>query len=112
VVSRLLERLLADERELNDLRAVRDALTPPELAAGPASSSPRRSLKPRRCSSATWSARVWARHAGAAFIRTVFATTAPFSDDPARLLSWANTSPSARRDLTVNCRSNSANDHA
>jgi serine phosphatase RsbU (regulator of sigma subunit) len=27
----------------------------------------------------------------AAFIRTVLATTAPFSDDPARLLSWANT---------------------
>jgi serine phosphatase RsbU (regulator of sigma subunit) len=35
VVSRLLERLLADERELNDLRAVRDALTPPELASRP-----------------------------------------------------------------------------
>ncbi|MBD0283493.1 MAG: SpoIIE family protein phosphatase [Thermoleophilaceae bacterium] len=26
----------------------------------------------------------------AAFVPTVFATTAPFSDDPARLLSWAN----------------------
>ena len=35
VVSRLLERLLADELDLNDLRAVRDALTPPELASRP-----------------------------------------------------------------------------
>jgi hypothetical protein len=26
----------------------------------------------------------------AAFVRTVFATTAPYSDDPARLLGWAN----------------------
>jgi phosphoserine phosphatase RsbU/P len=26
----------------------------------------------------------------AAFVRTVFATTAPFSDEPARLLDWAN----------------------
>jgi serine phosphatase RsbU (regulator of sigma subunit) len=35
VVSRLLERLLADEHELNGLRAVRYALTPPELASRP-----------------------------------------------------------------------------
>ena len=27
----------------------------------------------------------------AAFVRTTFAATAPFSDDPCRLLSWANT---------------------
>ena len=27
----------------------------------------------------------------AAFVRTTFAATAPFSDDPGRLLSWANT---------------------
>ena len=27
----------------------------------------------------------------AAFVRTAFAATAPFSDDPCRLLSWANT---------------------
>jgi serine phosphatase RsbU (regulator of sigma subunit) len=27
----------------------------------------------------------------AAFVRTTFAATAPFSDDPSRLLSWANT---------------------
>ena len=35
VITRLLERLAADELELNDLRAVRDALTPPELASRP-----------------------------------------------------------------------------
>ena len=44
----------------------------------------------------------------AAFTRTVFATTAPFSDDPARLLSWANTALIERaqedRDfVTVGC---------
>jgi hypothetical protein len=27
----------------------------------------------------------------AAFVRTAFAASTPFSDDPARLLSWANT---------------------
>ena len=35
VIRRLLERLAADGLELNDLRAVRDALTPPELADRP-----------------------------------------------------------------------------
>ena len=44
----------------------------------------------------------------AAFIRTVFATTAPFSDDPARLLSWANTALVERAEddlkfVTVGC---------
>ena len=35
VITRLLERLAADEVELNDSRAVRDALTPPELGSWP-----------------------------------------------------------------------------
>jgi serine phosphatase RsbU (regulator of sigma subunit) len=35
VIARLVERLAADELELNDLRAVRNALTPPELASRP-----------------------------------------------------------------------------
>jgi serine phosphatase RsbU (regulator of sigma subunit) len=35
VITWLLEQLAADELELNDLRAVRDALTPPELASRP-----------------------------------------------------------------------------
>ena len=44
----------------------------------------------------------------AAFIRTVFATTAPFSDDPGQLLSWADTALCERakddRDfVTVGC---------
>ena len=44
----------------------------------------------------------------AAFVRTVFATTAPFSDDPGQLLSWANTALCERgkddRDfVTVGC---------
>ena len=44
----------------------------------------------------------------AAFVRTVFATTAPFSDDPARLLSWANTALAERAEddrefVTVGC---------
>jgi uncharacterized protein YigA (DUF484 family) len=48
VVVALLERLAADERELEDLRALRDALTPPELARRPASISPPRSFRHRR----------------------------------------------------------------
>ncbi|WP_187368889.1 PP2C family protein-serine/threonine phosphatase [Baekduia soli] len=37
-------------------------------------------------------------HAGrrAAFVRTAFVTTAPFTDDPARLLSWVNTAMTER----------------
>lgn len=44
----------------------------------------------------------------AAFIRTVFASTAPFSDDPGRLLSWANVALAERAEeelefVTVGC---------
>ena len=45
----------------------------------------------------------------AAFVRTVFASTAPFSDDPGRLLSWANTALAERAEeddrdfVTVGC---------
>ena len=44
----------------------------------------------------------------AAFVRTVFATTAPFSDDPGQLLSWANTALIERAEddhnfVTVGC---------
>jgi sigma-B regulation protein RsbU (phosphoserine phosphatase) len=105
----LRERLDAAEHELEDLRAIRDALTPPELprrpglelaatfvpaaeqvsgdfylvAAGPQDSTllvigdvVGHGLQAGR---------------RAAFVRTTFAATAPFSDDPRRLLSWANT---------------------
>ena len=123
---RLLERLLADERELNDLRAVRDALTPPELASRPgvelaASFLPATSgvsgdfylvgEGPHETTTLLVGD-VVGKGLGAArraaFIRTVFATTAPFSDDPARLLSWANTALVERTEdafelVTVGC---------
>jgi serine phosphatase RsbU (regulator of sigma subunit) len=109
VVSRLLVRLLADERELNDLRAVRDALTPPELASRPGVELAASFLPATEGVSGDFYLVAEGPHETttllvgdvvgkglgaarrAAFIRTVFATTAPFSDDPARLLSWANT---------------------
>jgi serine phosphatase RsbU (regulator of sigma subunit) len=109
VVSRLLERLAANEVELNDLRAVRDALTPPQLPSRPgvelaASFLPATErvsgdfylvAEGPHQATALVVGDVVGRGIGAArqaaFIRTVFATTAPFSDDPARLLSWANT---------------------
>lgn len=105
----LNDRLATVEHELVDLRAIRDALTPPELpkrpglelaatflpsaervggdfylvAEGPQNSTVLvigdvlgHGLKAAR---------------RAAFVRTTFAATAPFSDDPRQLLSWANT---------------------
>ena len=110
VVGRLLERLAADERELNDLRAVRDALTPPESGQRPGLDVATSFLPatdgvsgdfylvaegPQETTTLVVGDVVGkgldaARRA--AFVRTVFATTAPFSDDPERLLSWANTS--------------------
>ena len=102
-------RLAVAEHELEDLRAIRDALTPSELperpglelaaafvpaaeqvsgdfylvAAGPQGSTVLvigdvvgHGLQAAR---------------RAAFVRTAFAATAPFSDYPWRLLSWANT---------------------
>jgi serine phosphatase RsbU (regulator of sigma subunit) len=106
----LRERLETAEHELEDLRAIRDALTPPEL--------PRR---PGLELAAAFLPAVAERVSGdfylvaagpqdstvlvvgdvvghglqaarrASFIRTTFAAVAPFSDDPTRLLSWANT---------------------
>jgi serine phosphatase RsbU (regulator of sigma subunit) len=109
VISRLLEQLAADELELNDLRAVRDALTPPELASRPGVDLAASFLPATEGVSGDFYLVADAPHEAtalvvgdvvgkglgaarrAAFIRTVFATTAPFSDDPTRLLSWANT---------------------
>jgi serine phosphatase RsbU (regulator of sigma subunit) len=106
----LHQRLDVAEHELDDLRAIRDALTPPEL--------PRR---PGLELAAAFLPAVAEQVSGdfylvaegpqdstvlvvgdvvghglqaarrAAFVRTTFAATAPFSDDPTRLLSWANT---------------------
>jgi serine phosphatase RsbU (regulator of sigma subunit) len=106
----LHERLRAAEHELENLRAIRDALTPPELprrpglelaalfqpaaeervsgdfylvAEGPLHSTVL--VVGDVVGHGLWAAR------RAAFIRTTFAAIAPFSDDPRRLLSWANT---------------------
>jgi phosphoserine phosphatase RsbU/P len=104
----LRERLADVEVELDDLRAIRDALTPPKLPSRPglelaASFLPATEQvsgdfylvagAPQDASvvvvgDAAGKGRSAARQA--AFVRTVFATTAPFSDDPARLLGWAN----------------------
>jgi serine phosphatase RsbU (regulator of sigma subunit) len=103
-ISRLLERLNAEERELNDLRAIRDALTPPELASPPGVDLAASFLPATERVSGDFYLVAEGPHDAtalvvgdvvgkglaaarrAAFIRTVFATTAPFSDDPARLL--------------------------
>jgi serine phosphatase RsbU (regulator of sigma subunit) len=126
VLARLLERLAADELELNDLRAVRDALTPPELAPRPGVDLAASFLPATEGVSGDFylvaegphdtTALVVGDVVGkgldaarrAAFIRTVFASTAPFSDDPGRLLSWANTALAERAEddlefVTVGC---------
>ena len=126
VVSRLLELLLAEEHELNDLRAVRDALTPPELASQPGVELAASFLPATERVSGDFYLVSEGPHETttllvgdvvgkglgaarrAAFVRTVFATTAPFSDDPARLLSWANTALVERAEdafelVTVGC---------
>ena len=118
-IAELEARLAAAEHELEDLRAIRDALTPPELprrpglelaaaflpaaaeqvsgdfylvAEGPQSSTV------LVVGDAIGHGLQAARRA--AFVRTAFAATAPFSDDPARLLSWANTALTERAGLT------------
>ena len=98
------------EHELEDLRAIRDALTPPELPQRPGlqlaaaflpASAERVSGDFYLVAEGPQDSTVLvvgdvvghglqaARRA--AFVRTTFAATAPFSDDPSRLLSWANT---------------------
>jgi serine phosphatase RsbU (regulator of sigma subunit) len=114
------ERLETAQHELEDLRAIRDALTPPEL--------PRR---PGLELAAAFLPAVAEQVSGdfylvaegpqdstvlvvgdvvghglqaarrASFIRTTFAATAPFSDDPSRLLSWANTALIERAGTSV-----------
>jgi serine phosphatase RsbU (regulator of sigma subunit) len=126
VIARLLERLAADELELNDLRAIRNALTPPELASRPGVDLAASFLPASEGVSGDFYLVAEGPHDAtavvvgdvvgkglaaarrAAFIRTVFATTAPFSDDPGQLLSWANTALLERaqddRDfVTVGC---------
>jgi serine phosphatase RsbU (regulator of sigma subunit) len=105
----LRERLGAAEDELEDLRAIRDALTPPELPVRPGMNLAAAFLPAAERVSGDFylvaegpqdstvlvvgdvvgHGLVAARRA--AFTRTTFAATAPFSDDPCRLLNWANT---------------------
>ena len=109
-VAALRERLEAAEHELQDLRAIRDALTPPELPQRPGLDLAAAFL-PAAAERVSGDFYLVAEgpqdstvlvvgdvvghgvQAGrrAAFVRTAFAATAPFSDDPRRLLSWANT---------------------
>jgi serine phosphatase RsbU (regulator of sigma subunit) len=104
----LHERLGAVEHELEDLRAIRDALTPPELPQRPGldlaaafvpaaeqvsgdfylvAEGPKDSTLLVIGDVVGHGLRAGRR---AAFVRTTFAATAPYSDDPCRLLSWAN----------------------
>jgi serine phosphatase RsbU (regulator of sigma subunit) len=109
-VAVLRERLEAAEHELEDLRAIRDALTPPELPQRPGLELAAAFL-PAAAERVSGDFYLVAEgpqdstvlvvgdvvghglQAGrrAAFVRTAFAATAPFTDDPRRLLSWANT---------------------
>ena len=102
-------RLAVAEHELDDLRAIRDALTPSELPARPGLELAAEFVPAAEQVSGDFylvaegplgsTVLVIGDVVGhglqaarrAAFIRTAFAATAPFSDDPWRLLSWANT---------------------
>lgn len=116
----LRERLEAAERELEDLRAVRDALTPPDLPQRPGLDLAAAYL-PAVAEQVSGDFYLVAEGPQdstvlvigdvvghgvqaarrASFIRTTFAATAPFSDDPSRLLSWANTALIERAGTTV-----------
>jgi phosphoserine phosphatase RsbU/P len=104
----LRERLDVAEHELEDLRAIRDALTPfelpvrpgLELAAAFVPAAERVSGDFYLVAEGPLDSTVLVvgdvvghgLHAAqrAAFVRTAFASTAPFSDDPRKLLGWAN----------------------
>jgi hypothetical protein len=99
----LRERLAAAVHELEGLRAIRDALTPPELPRRPGLELAAAFLPaiaeqvsgdfylvaegPQDSTVLVVGHGLQAARR-AAFIRTTFAATAPFSDDPCRLLSW------------------------
>lgn len=108
-LARLTERLGTAEHELKDLRAIRDALTPPDLPQRPGLELAAAFLPAAEQVSGDFYLVAegpqdstvlvigdvvgHGLHAArrAAFVRTTFAATAPFSDDPCQLLSWANT---------------------
>jgi len=105
----LRQRLAVAEHELEDLRVIRDALTPPKLPQRPGLELAAAFLPAaaERVSGDFYLVAVGPQdstvmvigdvvghglQAGrrAAFVRTTFAATAPFSDDPRQLLSLAN----------------------
>ena len=115
----LRNRLKAAEHELGDLRAIRDALTPPELPQRPGLDLAAAFLPAiaERVSGDFYLVAEGPQDSTvlvigdvvghglsaarrAAFVRTAFAATAPFSDDPCRLLSWANTALIERAGIT------------
>ena len=115
----LRNRLDAAEHELEDLRAIRDALTPPELPQRPGLDLAAAFL-PAVAEQVSGDFYLVAEGPQdstvlvvgdvvghglnsarrAAFVRTAFAATAPFSDDPCQLLSWANTALIERAGIT------------
>ena len=113
-LAELRDRLGAAEHELEDLRAIRDALTPPELPQRPGVELAAAFLPAaQRVSGDFYLVAEGPRDSTvlvvgdvvghglaaarrAAFIRTMFAATAPYSDDPCRLLGWANVALTAR----------------
>jgi serine phosphatase RsbU (regulator of sigma subunit) len=106
-LSELVARLDVAERELHDLRAIRDALTPYELPSRPGMQLAAAMPAAERVSGDFYLVAEGPQDSTvlvvgdvvghglnaaqrAAFVRTAFASTAPFSDDPRRLLGWAN----------------------
>jgi serine phosphatase RsbU (regulator of sigma subunit) len=108
VMRRLRKELAAAREELVDLRAIRDALTPPELPQLPGMELAASFLPAAHRVSGDFylaapgpddtAVLVIGDVVGhgieaarrAAFVRTAFASTASFTDDPSRLLEWAN----------------------
>jgi serine phosphatase RsbU (regulator of sigma subunit) len=109
-LAELRERLESTEHELEDLRAIRDALTPPDLPERPGLELSAAFLP---AAAERVSGDFYLVAAGpqdstvlvvgdvvghgleaakrAAFVRTAFVATAAYADDPCRLLSWVNT---------------------
>jgi serine phosphatase RsbU (regulator of sigma subunit) len=107
-LAELQDRVDAAEHELEDLRGIREALTPPQLPQRPSLELAAAFLPAaERVSGDFYLTAEGPRDATvlavgdvvghgltagrrAAFVRTTFALTAPFSDDPRSLLNWAN----------------------
>jgi len=118
-LSALSQLLESAEHELKDLRAIRDALTPPDLPTRPGLELAAAYLPAgaERVSGDFYLVAEGpedstllvigdvvghglAAARRAAFVRTTFAATAPFSDDPCQLLSWANAALVERADTS------------